>query len=98
MSNLALLEQLHLPHWLIAVGGALVLFGAIGSIVRGFRDVTPDEVPLEVASDREDPPSFQQSRGTPERPEQSRPSPQDEDMLELLNLTAGGVRGRTKGR
>jgi len=39
MEYLALVNELRLPHWLIIAGVALVLFGAIGIILRGSQDV-----------------------------------------------------------
>ena len=34
MEYLAFLEELRLPHWLIIAGGAFVLFGFVGILLR----------------------------------------------------------------
>jgi hypothetical protein len=53
MEYLAFASQLQLPHWLIIAGVALVLFGAIGILVRRPTDsqVAPEPSQLDEAED-----------------------------------------------
>ena len=88
---LAMLQQLHLPHFLILAGVALVLVGAVGIALRPSRDIglAREVVPSlgTTASEFAD----GEKRGDWRR---SQP-PHDEDMSELLDLSAEGTQQRS---
>ena|SRR5215469_3302199 len=95
---LAILQQLHLPHLLILAGVVLVLVGAVGIVLGPSRKIGSDEA-REVMPEREGPPTVASEFAPGERRAEWRrsrpPAPHDEDMSELLDLSAEGTRQRS---